>query len=259
LADWNTEEPMSLSILRVSGPRDSLFSQIGGFAFPGIGDVVAANPLLTRLVSIIPPLPAPRLLQSVEAAAIMLLLGITGEKQYMSLATTDATTGQPQAPNVFIDPTSQASFLATQVQSTGYFQLADDEALVLTVKPGKARYFSVPVTNDWTITNNYWDQPTSLNVSQAVENPSGTYTIVVSPTDPGLANWVSTGGLNQGTIAIRFQDFDPKSSVDPTVSSQVVKLSDLTGLPTVTPAQRQAQIAQRQLGYNKRYAPYPQA
>ena len=86
-----------------------------------------------------------------------------------------------------------------------------------------------------------------------------TYTIVVSPTDPGVANWVSTGGLNQGTISIRFQDFDPNSSVEPTVSSQVVKLSQLSGLPTVTPEQRRAQIAQRQLGYNKRYSPYPQA
>lgn len=259
LADWNTEEPMSLSILRVSGPPDSLFSQFGGFAIPGLGQLVSSNPALTQLVSIIPPLPAPRLLQSVEAAAIMLLLGITGQQQYMSLATTDATTGEPQGPNVFTDPSRQAAFLSTQLQSTGYFQLADDEALVLTIKPGKARYFSVPVTNDWTITDNYWDQPTSLNVSQAVEGPSGTYTIVVSPKDPGLANWVSTGGLNQGTIAIRFQDFDPNSSVEPTVSSEVVKVADLSGLPTFTPEQRQEQIAQRQLGYNRRYTPYPQA
>lgn len=275
LADWTAEDPMSLSILRVSGPPDSLFSQFGGFAIPGIGQLVSANPLLTQLVSIIPPLPAPRLLQSIEAAAIMLLLGITGENQYMSVATTDAATGQPKGPNVFTDPTHQASFLATQVQSTGYFQLADDEALVLTIDPGKARYFSVPVTNDWTVTDNYWDQLTSRNVSQSVANPDGTYTIAVSPTDPGVANWVSTGGLNQGTIAIRFQDFDPNSTVDPTVSSQVVKLNALSGsptassqvaeldarsgLPTVTPQERQAQLDERKLGYNKRYAPYPQA
>ncbi len=182
LADWNTEEPMSLSILRVSGPPNSLFSQVGGFAIPVIGPLVSGNPLLTSLVSIIPPLPAPRLLQSVEAAVIMLLLGISGEDKYMGVATKDATTGQTKAPNVFSDPDHNASFLATQLQSVGYFQLADDEALVLTIDPGKARYFSVPVTNDWTITNNYWDEQTSLNVSQSIEkNPDGTYTIVVSP------------------------------------------------------------------------------
>lgn len=264
LSDWNTENPMSLSILRVSGPPNSLFSQVGGFAIPGLGPLVSGNPLLTSLVSIIPPLPAPRLLQSVEAAVIMLLLGISGENKYISVATNDATTGRTKAPNVFSDPDHNASFLATQLQSAGYFQLADDQALVLTIDPGKARYFSVPVTNDWTITNNYWDQQTSLNLGQSVENPDGTYTIVVSPTDPGVANWVSTGGLHQGTISVRFQDFDPNSTVDPTVSSQVVKLSELaTVLPPttvyVTADERAAEIAQRQLGYNKRYTPYPQA
>ncbi|AQT79337.1 hypothetical protein B1R94_08740 [Mycolicibacterium litorale] len=257
LADWNNEEPMSLSVLRVSGPPDSLFSQMGGFAIPGIGPLVSSNPILTQLVSLIPPLPAPHILQSVEAAAIMLLLGISGENTYMSLATTDPVTGHPKPPNVFTDPSRQASFLATQLQSTGYFQLADDEALVLTIDPGRARYFSVPVTNDWTITNNYWDLQTSMNVSQAVANGDGTYTIVVAPTDPGFANWVSTGGLNQGTIAIRFQDFDPGSSTDPTVSSAVVPISQLN-LPAIA-YDRQAQIAARQLGYTRRYWPYPQA
>lgn len=263
LSDWNTQEPMSLSVLKVSGPPSSLFSQIGGFAIPGIGPLVAGSPLLTSLVSVIPPLPG-HIVQSAEAALITLLLGINGENQYMSVATTDASTGQKKPPNVLSDPDHNASFLATQLQSAGYFQLADDEALVVTIDPGKARYFSLPVTNDWTITNNYWDEQTSLNVSQSVVNPDGTYTYVVSPTDPGVANWVSTGGLNQGTISIRFQDFNPDSDVDPTVHSQVVPLGQLnTVLPGttvyVTPEERQEQIAQRQLGYNKRYAPYPQA
>jgi hypothetical protein len=264
LSDWNTQEPMSLSILRVSGPPDSLFSQIGGFAIPGIGPLVTGNPLLTALVSIIPPLPAPRVLQSVETAVIMLFLGISGENKYMAVATTDPTTGQLRPPNVMSKPARNAEFLATQLQSAGYFQLNDDQALVITINPGNAGYFSVPVTNDWTITDNYWDEQTSLNVSQAVANPDGTYTIVVSPTDPTVANWVSTGGLNQGTISIRFQDFDPNSNTDPTVSSQVVPLDQLaTVLPGttvyVTAEERRAQIAQRQLGYNRRYTPYPQA
>ena len=263
LSDWNTQEPMSLSVLKVSGPPSSLFSQIGGFAIPGIGPLVAGSPVLTALVSVIPPLPG-HVVQSVEAALIMLLLGINGENQYMSVATTDAETGQKKPPNVLSDPDHNASFLATQLQSAGYFQIEDDEALVITIDPGKARYFSVPVTNDWTITNNYWDEQTSLNVSQSVVNPNGTYTYVVSPTDPGVANWVSTGGLNQGTISIRFQDFNPESDVDPTVHSELVPLNQLdTVLPGttvyVTPEERQEQIAQRQLGYNKRYAPYPQA
>ena len=264
LSDWNSQEPMSLQVLKVSGPAPSLFSQIGGFAFPGIGPLVTGSPLLTALLSAIPPLPAPRLLQSIETAAIMLLLGISGENQYMGVATRDPKTGQLRAPNVLSDPDRNAQFLSTQLQSAGYFQLADNQALVVTVNPGNARYVNVPVTDDWTITDNYWDQQSSLNLSQSVANPDGTYTFVIAKSDPAVANWISTGGLNQGTISIRFQDFDQSSQLAPTVRSEVVALSDLPAAlpPTtvyVTAAERAVQIAQRQLGYTRRWAPYPQA
>ena len=160
------------------------------------------------------------------------------------------------------NPTRNAEFLATQLQSAGYFQLTDDEALVLTIDPGDAKYFVVPVTNDWTITDDYWDQQTSLNSVQA-KPIGGVYTIVISPKDPGVANWVSTGGLNQGTISIRFQDLPLEPTNLPTVTSQVVLRSQLgTVLPAgtlyVTPAQRAAQLAVRKAGFDKRFAPYPQ-
>ncbi len=269
LSDWNVDEPMALSIQRVAGPPDSLFSQFGGFAIPFIGPLVAQSELLTALVSVIPPLPAvPPFVQG-SLAALLMLRGISEESKYIQVATTDPVTGKPKAPNVFTDPTSNASFLATQRQSAGYFQLADDQALVLTITPNNAGYFVVPVTNDWTITGNYWDEQSSLNNSQARPNADESYTLVVSPTQPVLAdgtspwNWVSTGGLNQGTIAIRFQDIDLTAPVNPTVRSQVVALSDLgsvlpAGTVVVTPAERAAQIAARKEGFNRRFAPYPQ-
>lgn len=263
LSDWNAQDPMSLSIERVGGPRNSLFAQIGGFDIPGLGPAVSGNPFLTNLVSLVPPLPVmPRFLQGLEASVI-LALGLRMEPQYMDVATKDSS-GKAKPPNVFTDPESNATFLSTQVQSPGYFQLADDQALVLTIKPGDAGYFVVPVTNDWTITKNYWDQQTSLNIAQSVANADGSYTIVVSPTDPGVANWVSTGGLNQGTISIRFQDIDTTDTNLPKVSSQVVALSDLStvlpaGTTYVTAAQRQAALDERKAGFDKRFTPYPQA
>jgi hypothetical protein len=263
LSDWNSQNPMSLSIERVSGPPNSLFAQLGGFAIPFIGPTVTKNPLLTTLVSLIPPLPyTPPLLRGTVTAVIM-ALGLQTEAKYIKVATVDPTTGERRQPNVFTNPTRNAEFLATQMQSAGYFQLDDDQALVLTINPGDAGYFVVPVTNDWTITDNYWDQQTSLNISQAKKNPDGTYTIVVSPQDPEIWNWVSTGGLNQGTISIRFQDIDPNATNLPTVSSQVVSLDELAGvLPAgtvpATPQDRLGQIALRKSGFNNRFAPYPQ-
>lgn len=54
LGDWNTEEPMTLSIAKVGGPPDSLFAQLGGFTF--LGGQINDNKLLVSLVSLIPPL-----------------------------------------------------------------------------------------------------------------------------------------------------------------------------------------------------------
>ena len=262
LSDWTNQQPMSLEITRVGGPPNSLFSQLGGFAIPGLGPLVVNNPLLTTLVSLVPPLPyTPPLLRGTVAAVIM-ALGIQREAQYIAVATTDPATGERNQPNVFSNPTRNAEFLATQLQSAGYFQLADDEALVLTIDPGDAKYFVVPVTNDWTITDDYWNQQTSLNNVQA-EPMGSVYTIVISKTDPLVKNWVSTGGLNQGTISIRFQDLPLEPTDLPTVDSQVVPLSQLaTVLPAgtayVTPAQRDAQLLVRKTGYDNRFAPYPQ-
>jgi hypothetical protein len=204
----------------------------------------------------------PPILRGIETAVVM-ALGLSMENQYISVATTDPTTGERRMPNVLSTPSRNAQFLATQLQSAGYFQLADDQALVITIDPGNAGYFVVPITNDWTITGDYWNQQSTLNSSQAIPNPDGTYTLVISPTDPGVANWISTGGLNQGTISIRFQDLDQNKLNTPTVKSQVIPLSNLRGvLPTATVYvgfdQRADQIALRHAGFDRRFAPYPQ-
>ena len=263
LGDWAAEEPMELDVHRVSGPPNSLFAQLGGFVL--LGSLVNDNPLLASLASLIPPLgiaEAP-LVRGTLTALLMIARGANQEAKYMALATTDPNTGALRPPNVMTQPASNAEFLANQLQSNGYFQLAANEALVLTIDPASAGFFNVPIYNDWTITDDYWNQQTSLNNDQAVVNPDGTYTLVVSPTDPGVANWVSTGGLNQGTISMRFQNVSAPEQDPPTVRSEVVSIDQLgTVLPGTTvyftPDERAAQLAARQFGYNKRYAPYPQ-
>lgn len=248
---------------RVSGPRNSLFAQLGGFVL--LGGLVNDSPLLTSLVSLIPPLgiAESRPVRGTLTALLLLVRGANEQAKYMALATTDPDTGELRAPNVMTQPASNAEFLANQLQSNGYFQLADDEALVLTIDPGSAGFFTVPVYNDWTITDDYWNQQTSLNDDQAVANPDGTYTMVVSVADPVVANWISTGRLNQGIISMRFQDLGPDSTDAPGVQSVVVRLEDLDEhLPAstvyVTAAERAAQLAIRKAGFDKRWAPYPQ-
>ncbi|MCB0951005.1 MAG: DUF1214 domain-containing protein [Mycobacterium sp.] len=264
LGDWDIEEPMELAVHRVGGPPNSLFAQFGGFVF--LGSLVNNSPFLTSLMSLIPPLGIAEtpLVRGPLAALILLVRGANEQAKYMALATTDPETGEPREPNVMTEPASNAEFLANQLQSNGYFQLADDEALVLTIHPGNSGFFTVPVYNDWTITDDYWNEQTSLNNDQAVPNADGTYTMVVSVADPLVANWVSTGGLNQGIISMRFQNLDPDSEDLPRVESVLVKLEDLDDhLPAdtiyLTPEERTAQLAARKAGFDKRWAPYLQA
>ncbi|KRE33873.1 hypothetical protein ASG82_20720 [Mycobacterium sp. Soil538] len=263
LSDWNSQPPMELSIERVSGPRDSLFAQLGGFAIPLIGPTVSNSRLLTALVSVVPPMKHPPRFLRGTLTAVVMALGLSREATYIKVATTDPQTGERVDPNVLRDPSRNAEFLATQLQSAGYFDLADDQALVVTVDPGNAGYFTVPVTDLWTITGDYRNEQTSLNNAQARPNADGTFTLVISPTDPGVENWVSTGGLNRGTLSLRFQDLDLASPDSPTVRSVVVPLSQLLevlppGTTVITAAERTAQLARRKAGYDVRFAPFPQ-
>ncbi|MGE2691370.1 hypothetical protein [Mycolicibacterium pulveris] len=263
LGNWNEETPMSLSIERVSGPPNSLFAQIGGFVF--LGPQVSTNRFLTTLVSLVPPLPyMPPVLRGAFTAVILLVRGVNEQAKYMALASTDPETGQPREANVLAQPSSNAEFLANQLQSTGHYRLADDEVLVLTIDPGSAGYFIVPTYDIWTITDDYWNQQTSLNNEQAIANGDGTYTVVISPTDPGAANWISTGGLNQGAISIRFQDLgpDPDQNRPRILDQRVMSHEELRNyLPPedfITEQQRAEQLALRKAGYDRRWAPYPQ-
>ncbi len=262
LGNWNEEDAISLSIERVGGPPNSLFAQLGGFAL--LGPLVSNNPFLTTLVSLVPPLPSiPPLIRGTFTAAILLIRGVNEQAKYMRLATTDPETGNPRAANEISQPSSNAEFLANQLQSNGFYQLGEKQALVLTIDPGDANYFVVPTYNDWTITDNYWDLPTSLNNEQAKRNADGTYTVVISPTDPGAANWISTGGLKQGTISIRFQDLGPEPQNLPRIVDQRVLTHEelhafLPAGDFVTDQERADQIALRKAGFNKRWAPFPQ-
>ncbi|WP_260941949.1 Ig-like domain-containing protein [Mycolicibacterium llatzerense] len=232
MADWNTESAPGITVTRTSGPA--------GSRAESFDEMVA------------------------HTADILANFGTSAHNTALDIVTLNLQTGQLKPPNTLTQPFNFPGTLVSQKQSLGYFQLADNQALVITINPGNAGYFVVPVTNDWELSPGDGTAQTSLNNAQSIANPDGTYTLVISPDDPGAANWVSTGGLNQGTLYIRFQALDATSSAVPMiVSQQVVTLDQLgTVLPAgtkyVTDAERQAQLAARQDGYNGRFGPYPQ-
>lgn len=151
------------------------------------------------------------------------------------------------------------SGLITQANSYSHFSIANDEALVVTLNPGGAGYFVLPVTNPWMISVAPDMHQSSLNNSQAVANADGTYTFVISPSDPGVYNWVDTVGMNEGTIMIRLQQLASSGTADVSVQSQLVKLTHLAsvlpaGTRYITAAERQRSVSARSTGYARRAA-----
>ncbi|MDE0701630.1 MAG: hypothetical protein F4Y27_06230 [Acidimicrobiaceae bacterium] len=148
--------------------------------------------------------------------------------------------------------------LRNQVYVGGRFELAPDEAFVVTVSDGGAEYFTVPLSNIWGTTMDIVDRTASLNKAQSVPNPDGTYTYVLSDTDPGVHNWVDTCGLNEGILTLRMAEFPqggPRE--DLAAAGEVVKLDHLDsalpeGTAFVDAETRAAQLATRRAGYLRR-------
>jgi hypothetical protein len=142
------------------------------------------------------------------------------------------------------------------LSSSGHFQLADDEALVLTLDPIGAKYLAVQLASGWLSSLDYLHHTASLNLSQAKPNPDGTLTLVVAPKDPGVVNWLDTTGLHQGTLFVRWQKLpEPLASNALGVRSvRLVKVADLDpALPRLTPVERKDQQAKRAATYARRY------
>lgn len=104
--------------------------------------------------------------------------------------------------------------------SSGSFDLAPDEALVMEGTIPPSRFTNVMLWNVHMQTLDYRTRRNALNQAQIVPEPDGSYRIVISARDPGLPNWLDTGGHRRGTIFWRFllpeeQPETPRCSVVP--------------------------------------------
>ena len=152
----------------------------------------------------------------------------------------------------------QGGALRNQVYVGGHFLLEDDEAFVIDVNDGGASYFTVPISNVWGTTMSIVDRTGSLNKAQSEPNADGTWTYVVSNTDPGVHNWVDPCGLSSGILTLRMAEFPDQRPTDGlSASGQVVKLADLdsalpAGTREITVAERATQLAERAAAYTRR-------
>ncbi|CAN7568721.1 hypothetical protein [Mycolicibacterium frederiksbergense] len=147
--------------------------------------------------------------------------------------------------------------MRNQVYVMGRFDLGPGEAFVVDVGDGGAEYFTVPLSNIWGTTLDIVDRTGSLNKAQSTPNADGSYTYVIAPTDPGVANWIDSDGLNEGILTLRMAEFGgagPKEDLG--ARGRVVKLDDLErevpALRRVSAQERATELAERRAAYLRR-------
>jgi hypothetical protein len=166
-------------------------------------------------------------------------------------------------PNRFEGPVVSDTVGGMPIQKLGRarIRIADDEAWVLTLDCAGSEYW-VAIQNDWWLmSGNYWSRQSTLNDTQAVSNPDGTYTLVFANQDPGVHNWIDMLGWHDALYLQRWQllpliDGVPQGDVSG--HGEVVKLADLpsvlpAGTTFVTPEQRDQQLAARLASFHRRY------
>ncbi|MEW6596247.1 MAG: hypothetical protein AB1429_02010 [Pseudomonadota bacterium] len=146
-----------------------------------------------------------------------------------------------------------------QFISNAHYDLGEDEAFVFTTRPMGAPYHAALVANHWWITADAAHHTGSFNAAQAEANADGSITFVVAARDPGVHNWLDTGGVHTGILQARWQGLPSEVTTLEAgiVDFQVARLSDLKSLLPpetrwLTPAERDAQRAARLAAYQLR-------
>lgn len=142
--------------------------------------------------------------------------------------------------------------------SAGYvpavYDLPEGQALVVEIEPPPARYWNIHLGDVWWQVTDFTNRQSSLNGHQAIANADGKIRIVISAEDPGVANWLDTGGIRKGVALVRWYFTDRY----PEPAARVVPVDRLRDeLPPetvrVTPEQRQATIAARRDAVLRRF------
>jgi len=134
------------------------------------------------------------------------------------------------------------------------FECGEDEALILeTAMPDVRPYWNIQLNDPYFNAVEFVHRQTSTNGHYARIDGDGTYRGVIAHADPGVHNWLDTGGFTEGTIYGRWL----QCSSAPVPTLHRVKLADIRQhLPADTPAvsadERRQLLRQRRIGAQMR-------
>lgn len=105
-----------------------------------------------------------------------------------------------------------------------YFDLAEDEALVVEFTPPKCEYWNFQLANYWLESLDYRYYQVHINQHTATYQDDGSVRIIISNRDPGTSNWLNTTGHAQGAMCARWLG----ASEHPVPQTKVVKFAAIT-------------------------------
>ncbi len=88
----------------------------------------------------------------------------------------------------------------------GNWRIDPNQALRITIHParGGARYWGIVLVSPWMESYEYRQRHVCTNDQLAQRNADGSWTIVIAHRDPGVPNWLDTGGRSEGYALIRW-------------------------------------------------------
>jgi hypothetical protein len=91
----------------------------------------------------------------------------------------------------------------------GYWQLAEDEALVIELNPPACDYWNFQLNNHWMESLDYRYHRIAINHAEASAEHDGSIRLVVAARNPGVANWLDTASHVRGTMCLRYVGAGP--------------------------------------------------
>jgi hypothetical protein len=196
-----------------------------------------------------PPLTPARVARGLDAAADWFETSLPYWNDYLAESVREVK------PNRVVAAKSVPGGSSDIAYGFGHFELEPDQALIVeTVRPD-APYWSMQwYTFGWYEEPDFMNRQTSLNNHQARVDSDGRVRFVFAASDPGVPNWLDTAGHRRGQFTYRWI----WSKNRPKPKARLVPLAELRkhlppDTPAISPEERRAQIARRQLHVQRRF------